>query len=265
MEKYKIPEMWDYLTDMDKFKKDFPVYVDSPFSDTQIKTLTDIIDERLAVQPERYLMAGGQEEYRGRDWFDPKKVTHMSREMVEFIAPQEIEDVMDEHVLPLYEDQIKLCHYSYIDYDPRHGDGRYAPSLPPHIDNTETIVTFNYMLDGNIDWDIYVDEKCYTLKKGDALIFSAVNQPHFRPKRKWKEGEFVKIVTFDYSPLNDWRFEKRDYPLDPEKFQDRVQEYLKAVNEHPRMQSSWNLYNKLGEEAGIPNDLHGVLLESDEV
>jgi hypothetical protein len=265
MEKYNIPEMWDYLTDMEKYNQSLPIYVDSPFSAEQVEELESIIEEKLSVSAEQFLMPGGQEEYRGKDWFDPKKVTHMSREMVEFIAPWSIEQVMNKHVFGLHQDDIRLCHYSYIDYDPKHGDGRYAPSLPPHIDNTETIVTFNYMLDGNVDWEIYVDEKPYSLKKGDALMFSAVNQPHFRPKRKWKKGEFVKIVTFDYSPLTDWRFQKKDYPLDPEKFQDRVQEYLELVNKHPKMQSSWNLYNKLGKDAGIPDNVHGLLLESDEV
>jgi hypothetical protein len=251
--------MWSYLNGMDKYNAKLPIYVESPFSEDQINRLKNIISEKLSVTPEYYLVPGGQEEYRGTNWHDPKKVVHMSREMVEFDAPLDIEQTMDKHVKHLYPEEIKLCHYSYIDYDLRHGEGRYAPSLPPHIDNTETIVTFNYMLDGNIDWDIYIDGNPYSLKTGDALMFSAINQVHFRPKRSWKPGEFVKILTFDYSPLTDWRFTNEVYPLDALKFQDRVQEYLKTLNEHPKMQEAWTLYNDLGLKDGIPVDNHGVI------
>lgn len=252
-------KMWTYLNSMEKYNVDLPVYVESPFSEDQISRLKNIIDAKLSVEPEYYLVPGGQEEYRGKNWHDPKRVVHMSREMVEFDAPIDIEKTMDKYVLPLYSEDIKLCHYSYIDYDLRHGEGRYAPSLPPHIDNTETLVTFNYMLDGNVDWDIYIDGKSYSLKAGDAILFSAINQVHFRPKRVWQPGEFVKILTFDYSPLTDWRFTGETYPLDALKFEDRVRDYLIKLNEHPKMQEAWNLYNELGTKDGIPVDKHGVI------
>lgn len=260
MTKFTAPGMWDYLSeDRSKYTEDIPIYVTQPFSEKQVSNLEAIIKDLLSVIPDYQLLPGGQEEYRGENWYDPKKVTHMSREMVEFEAPKDIELTMDEFVKRLYKEEIKLCHYSYIDYNPIHGDGKYAPSLPPHIDNTNTLVTFNYMLDGNIDWDIYVDEQPYSLKKGDALIFSAINQPHFRPKRKWKTGEFVKILTFDYSTPDDWRFLKEDYPLDPVKFQDRVQDYLSALGNEPKLQASWRLYTQLGEDIGIPPESHGTL------
>lgn len=167
-----VAPMWTYLNSMEKYTETLPIYVESPFSKIQIEELTKIINDKLSVNPDYYLVPGGQEEYRGNNWHDPKKVVHMSREMVEFDAPLDIELTMDKHVKHLYSEEIKLCHYSYIDYDLRHGEGRYAPSLPPHIDNTETLVTFNYMLDGNIDWDIYIDGKPYSLKRG--MLFCSV-------------------------------------------------------------------------------------------
>lgn len=259
MEKFTAPGMWDYLTDMADFNKDLPFYVDDLFSEDQVARLNAIFDDLLAREPEYYLVPGGQEEYRGKNWYDPKRVVHMSRQMLEYDCPKDIEKTMDDVIKPLYKKEIKLAHYSYIDYNPIHGEGRYAPSLPPHIDNSEDIATFNYMLDGNIDWDLYVNNQRYTLRKGQAIVFSALNQPHFRPKRKWKPGEFVKILSFDYSPLTDFRFTGTDYALDPVKFPERVQEYLQAVNQHPKMQSAWQLYETLGQESGIPSDLHGML------
>lgn len=255
----KVAKMWTYLNGMDNYNEKLPIYVKSPFSKDQVDELKQIISDKLAVSPDYYLVPGGQEEYRGSNWHDPKRVVHMSREMVEFDAPLHVEQTMDKYVKHLYPEEIKLCHYSYIDYDLKHGDARFAPSLPPHIDNTETLVTFNYMLDGNIDWDIYIDGKPYLLKTGDAIMFSAINQVHFRPKRTWKPGEFVKILTFDYSPLTDWRFTGEQYPLDALKFQDTVQKYLEELSNHPRLQEAWNLYNDLGLKEGISLDNHGVI------
>jgi hypothetical protein len=120
------------------------------------------------------------------------------------------------------------------------------------------------MLDGNIDWELYIDDKKYTLEKGQAIVFSALNQPHFRPKRKWKKGEFVKILTFDYSPLSDFRFTGGEYALDLERFPERLKPYLDAVNSHPKMQASWMLYNSLGIESGIADpEIHATWEEDD--
>lgn len=254
--------MWDYLTDMSKFKKDLPFYVNDPFTDEQVQRLEQIIAE-LKQREVNYTRLPDRDEYVGDNWYDPRKVTHMSREMIEFECPKDIEEVMDEIAKPLYEEELHLAHYNYIDYNLEHGDGQYAPSLAPHIDNSEDVVTFNYMLDGNIDWDLYVDGERYTLRKGQAVVFSALNQPHFRPKRKWKEGEFVKIISFDYSPPDDFRFTGEDYALDPFKYPKRRAEFAKAVNTHPKMLAAWKLYNDLGAAEGIAEDTHGVILDEE--
>ena len=269
MEKFTAPEMWDYLSDdMSNYLSDLPFYVNDALSDDQVFRVTKIIEDTLSQNSnaEYNLVNGGQEEYRGDRWYDPKKVVHMSREMLEYDVPEDIEKLMDSIVKPLYRGELRLAHWNYIDYDLRHGDGRYAPSLPPHIDNSEDLLTFNYMLDGNIDWDLYIDNEKYQLKKGQAIVFSALNQPHFRPKRKWKKGEFIKILTFDYSPPSDFRFTGKDYALDPGKFPERLKPYLDSVNKHPKMQAAWMLYNSLGEKEGISDpEIHGTWEETDEL
>ena len=117
MEKYKIPEMWDYLTDMEKYNQELPIYVEKPFSQNQIERLEAIIDEKLSVSAEQFLMPGGQEEYRGKDWFDPKKVTHMSREMVEFIAPEDVEKTMSIFLIDNDCHNTRRCRFDIIAFD----------------------------------------------------------------------------------------------------------------------------------------------------
>jgi hypothetical protein len=119
---------------------------------------------------------------------------------------------------------------------------------------------FNYCLDTNIDWDIYVDNKPYSLKAGDALIFSAVNQVHWRPKREWKEGDFCKIVSFDYSPSDDWRFQKDGVdPLDARYFADRIKAYFSDLGTRKEFADAWNMYHNLGLKIGIHENVNGKI------
>lgn len=252
--------MHDYLTGFDKFNLDVPFFVEKPFSDEQITTLRSIIESARTERPLASLpSAGDKEEFMSMDRFDPRIMTHMSRMVIEFECPQYIEDIMDSYVLPVYKEPIKLGHYSYLDYNMKYGDGRYFPSLPPHIDAANTLVTFNYCLDTNIEWDIYVDNVAYDLKAGDALVFSAINQVHWRPKREWKPGDFCEILTFDYSPLDDWRFTTGLDPLDQRYHKDRFDAHMADLATRKEFTDAWDLYNKLGLENGIPTDQHGKI------
>lgn len=254
-------KMWDYLSGFDKYNLPVPFYVKQPFNDRQVADLRKIIDDAKANREWGSLKApvsGDKEERYSLDRFDPRVIDHMSRVIIEFECTQEAEDIMNSHVLPVYKEPIKLGHYSYLDYNPKYGGGKYLPSLPPHIDGANTLVTFNYCLDTNIDWDIYVDNVRYELKKGDALVFSAINQVHWRPKRKWKDGEFCEILTFDYSPLDDWRFTGESNPLDYRFYPEFVDKYQQDLHTKKPYTDSWNLYNKLGLEIGISEDEHGA-------
>ena len=254
------PKMHKYLSGFDNFTKDLPIYVKNALSKNSIKQLRKIVEEsksqrELASIP----LPGNQEEFYSLDRFDPKIVSHMSRMIIEFECPEEIEKEMDAYCLPLSKEPVKLCHYNYLDYNPKYGNEKYYPSLPPHIDGENTIVTFNYCLDTNIDWDIYIDNKRYELKAGDAIIFSAINQVHWRPKREWQEGEFCEIVSFDYSPLDDWRFTNGDSPLNAKFYPEQVEAYTKDLESRKEFIDAWDMYNRLGEEIGLDSNSHGKL------
>jgi hypothetical protein len=222
------------------------MYIEKPFSPSEVQELRDAIDIIRLRPLASEALPGDKEEFTSSvSRLDPRIMTHMSRMIIEFNCPESVEAVMNSYCKPIHQDEIKLAHYSYIDYNLTYGDGRYEPSLPPHIDSNENLVTFNYQLDGNIDWDIYIDNERYELKTGDAIIFSAVNQVHWRPKRKWKEGDFLEIVTFDYSPPTDWAFTGDEDPIDPIKHPKRLQDYLADLSTKKEYQDAWNMYNRL--------------------
>jgi hypothetical protein len=253
--------MHDVLTGFDKYNTELPVYVNSPFSEDQVLRLRSEIERHKNRTPEYFSLPGDQEEYRGDHKFDPKIVHHMSRCLIEFDCPSDIEETMDSYAKPLYKESIRLTHYQYIEYNLKYGNGKDVPSLPPHLDSDENLVTFNYQLGGNIDdWLVYIDDKPYELKNGDAIIFSAVNQVHWRPKRKWSKDESLEIVSFDYSPPTNYRWTGQDNPIDPEIFPDKRLEYGKALYQRPEFQSAWNIYHTMGLEIGISREEYGAIL-----
>jgi hypothetical protein len=249
-----VAPMHKWLTDFDKYNEKLPIYIEKPFTDEQIDQLRSVIEANRALMTEGQYdrLQGSQEQYYGQTRFHPKKIVHMSRLLIEFNCPPEIEAVMDSYAKPLHKDPIRLTHYNYIDYNVKYGDGKHAPALPPHLDADENLVTFNYCLDQNIeDWEVWVEDKPYNLKKGDALIFSAVNQVHWRPKRKWKEGEFVEIVSFDYCPVTNYRWTGQFNPIDPRFCHEEREAYGDQVAKHPKMMAAWDIYNEMGLKDGI--------------
>lgn len=250
-----VAPMHKFLTGFDNYNKELPIYIERPFSDDQVARLTEIIESGKSRNSKDRLVPGSQEQYNGTHRLDPKKIVHMSRLMLEFDCPKDLEETMDGYIKPLYKEDLSLCHYNYIDYDIKYGDGRYAPALPPHIDADENILTFNYMLGGNVDdWEVWIEDKAYDLKKGDAIIFSAVNHVHWRPKRKWKEGESVEIVSFDYCPPTNYRFTGQANPIDAFLFPEERKSYIDGLNMLPEFQVAWKIYGDMGLDSGIPLD-----------
>lgn len=254
---YGVAPMHKWLTDMsEKYNAELPIYIEKPFTEAQVDLLkTTIYLNKARADKAQYVpVPGSDEQFNSiNSRFDPKKIVHMSRQLIEFQCPPEIEQVMDSYAKPLHKDKVRLTHYNYIEYNMTHGDGRYAPSLPPHLDADENLVTFNYCLDQNIeDWTLWVDDKEYELKKGDAIIFSACNQVHWRPKRKWKEGEFCEIVSFDYCPVTNYRWTGQDNPIDPFLYPEAREKYGQEVDAHPKNKLAWEIYDRMGDEIGIP-------------
>jgi hypothetical protein len=260
-------ELHEYLTGFDKYNKELPFYVDNLFSDDQKSRIKGIIEENRKLEPviigdrieDGYIRAS---EFKSR--FQPKIAKNMSRTLIEFEMPKDCEDVMDKIVKPLYKEPIALCHYNYIDYNLEYGYGDNSPALPPHLDADNNLVTVNYCLDTNIEWDLYIGNwndtgnfTKYSLSAGQTIIFSAVNQIHWRPKRKFKEGDFCEIISMDYSPLDSYRFLDGVNPIDPESHPDKRLEYLNKLQSRKDMMYAFDVWNADGLSAGISRESMG--------
>lgn len=262
-----MAELHKYLTGPVNYKKRLPFYVENLFNEEEILQLRDLVETNRQIEPfiigdtiqDGYIRTS---EFRSR--YQPKIAKNMSRTLIEFDIPKEIEDKLDNIAKECYSGDIALCHWNYIDYNLKYGYGNNSPALPPHLDADENLVTINYCLDTNIEWDLYVSDiwdsnkfKKYSLKAGETLVFSAVNQIHWRPKRKFKDGEFCEIISMDYCPVTNYRFTNEDNPIDPEKFPQKRQAYLDELQSRLDMQAAFKLWNDEGLQDGIPVESMG--------
>mgnify|MGYP003333974349 CR=1 FL=1 len=90
-----MAEIHKYLTSMEKYKVDFPFYVDNLFTKEEEKQLTDVIYKNKYELDEVVTGANdaATEHYDNR--FRPKKVEPMSRMLVEFEMPKNLENILD--------------------------------------------------------------------------------------------------------------------------------------------------------------------------
>ena len=261
------PELHKYLTGFDKYNKPLPFYIENLFTDDQIENLRNIIETNRQLEP--YVIGDTiqdgiirQSEFRSR--FQPKIPRNMSRMLIEFDMPKDCEDILNNIAKPLYKEEIALCHWNYIDYNLKYGYGNNSPALPPHLDADENLITINYCMDTNIEWDLYISNwddtehfTKYSLVPGQTIVFSAVNQIHWRPKRKFQEGDFCEIISMDYSPITSYRFTGQDNPIDIEKYPDARQKYLDELQSRPDMIAAFNLWNEEGLLVGINKESMG--------
>lgn len=240
---------------MEKYNVDLPVYIENALLDEEIGLVRSIIEDKI----NKFGMIDQYQQMVQENHFQPRIMRDLSRLVVEFEFPKNVEEKIDSIIKPMYKDEIRLSHFSYLGYDLKYSNNEVPPSLPPHIDAAETLITFNYQMGGNTEWSIFVDGEEYDLKTGDAVIFSAVNQVHWRPKKIWKPGEFVEILTVNYSPLSNWRFTGEDDPIDPIKNPESRAKYMADLEANPRMRKAWDLYSERGESDGIARDALGKI------
>lgn len=246
MNSMQVGKMHKWLTSMEKYNKELPFYIDNLYSNEEMEELRSIWKQGKLLKPILYgpneKHDDGHNEPGSR--FRPKYAVDMSRMLLEFEMPKNIEEKLDLIAKPLYQDPIALCHYNYIEYNLKYGDGNTNPLLPPHIDGDENLVTLNTNVGGNIDWDLYVDGIRYELPVGKTIVFSAVNSVHWRPKRNFKSGEYLEILSVDYCPIDSYRFLGQMNPIDAAHFPEKRKQHAIEVNSHPRSVAAWKQYNE---------------------
>lgn len=99
--------------------------------------------------------------------------------------------------------------------------GRYTnehsePLLSPHLDNYEPdtghALTFTYVLDHSINWDICIQSQCGYIDKNEIVIFSGSTHAHWRPQITFSDTDFYDIFVMHFT------FKDADIEILPENY-----------------------------------------------
>lgn len=105
---------------------------------------------------------------------------------------------ISEFVKSFAEDNVVLSNILYVEYNNKYG----TPVLPPHFDGDSSDFIVNFQLSGNTTWDIGLDFNIYSMENNSALVFDGNKSIHWRPKKIFKDGEYVKMIFFRFQNLN---------------------------------------------------------------
>lgn len=83
---------------------------------------------------------------------------------------------------------------TYVEYNPKYG----TPVLNMHKDNGSCGLILDYQLESNVSWIFGVEDSVYELEDNSVLAMYPITHYHWRPDREWKDGDFVKLVFFEF-------------------------------------------------------------------
>lgn len=104
---------------------------------------------------------------------------------------------------------LKLEHAMVVEYSSEYG----TPNLPPHFDGDTNDLIINMQLESNTSWDIGLNTETYAIKDNSAVVFNGNTEVHWRPRKSFKEGEYVRMMfvrfckpenrsDYSYLPMN---------------------------------------------------------------
>ena len=172
--------------------------LNSIFTSEEVKSLKDLLSSDFAYDKnnnKRYLKSSMEtDKVNGRSRYDLKRYGEDDN-----VVPQKILDKVLWIASNQYGKELKIHNIYSTTYSLEHG----IPKLHPHKDNADSVCILDYQLDGNIQWDIFVEEESFALKNNDALIADVCNNLHWREPKKFIVGEFLTMIYFlFYDPEN---------------------------------------------------------------
>jgi uncharacterized protein (DUF488 family) len=115
----------------------------------------------------------------------------------------------------LSDKKVHLASAAYAYYSNIHGE----PNLPPHFDSDTTDLIIDYQLESNISWDLGINTELYPLEDNSAIVFNPNTNIHWRPHRRFEDGEYVKMLFFRFIGVDSVSdYSHTDYSLDSDIF-----------------------------------------------
>ena len=221
-----------------KILKDIPYVIDNWLTQEEIDFLVNMIEENknrdlTSLSPDSPLLQ-----------YAAVSTEQQSRIFVPFIMPRFLAEKCHKIAKEFYPEPLEINHFHYIEYDPKYGQGKYNPNLNPHFDFDNNILTIDYQLDNDIEWELNVEGEKHLAKTNQVLVFSAINQIHWRPKRVFKEGETCKVITINMTTLDDYMFNNGVNPLDWNMYPEVREAQLEEFNNREDMRKFADMYEE---------------------
>jgi hypothetical protein len=158
--------------------------------------------------------------------------------------PKDIVDKVTKVAEGIVGEGLVLAEYNFSRYQKTISDCRkfwFNPLLFPHIDDAfeGKRFTVDIQLKSNIDWDIVVDdwksEKTFTMVDNQALTFSGTHQVHWRPKKEFKDEEFLEALFLHFVPKfnNFISKEEKEEIINKKNYQYSVWEQTPGISSNP--------------------------------
>jgi hypothetical protein len=108
---------------------------------------------------------------------------------------------------------LAMGHAQVTEYSAEYGQ----PNLPPHFDGDTHDLIINMQLESNTSWDIGLNTEVYSLEDNSAVVFNGNTETHWRPRKEFKEGEYVRMMFvrfYNEEKLSDYSYLPM-HPMDP--------------------------------------------------
>jgi hypothetical protein len=134
-------------------------------------------------------------------------------DLTDYIS-EDINNKLNDLANSLSDENLSIDHILYAEYSNKYG----SPNLPPHFDGDTNELIINFQLSSNVSWDLGLNLQTYKLKDNSAFIFNGNTNIHWRPHKKFKDGEYVRMMFIRF-----YNTEKRsDYSYLPIKQDDDI-------------------------------------------
>ena len=118
------------------------------------------------------------------------------KELANKLVPKAKEVFKSKDLLPTY---VLFAHYE--GQDPQ-------PSLYKHKDDNACTYTLDMCVYQEEPWDLFVEDKAYTLYPNQALAYYGNDQLHWREKFPNPETNYVAMIFFHFAEPDHWYFTK---------------------------------------------------------
>jgi hypothetical protein len=150
------------------------------FDQTELQTIEDMILEARASDIYTY-------EELGRLHVEGVRFPESMQQKLEFIVNDQLTEPLEMLNPPLY-----------VEYNPKYGQ----PNLQPHVDGDFTDFIIDYQFQSNTEWPLGLNLDMHTLEDNEALLFNPNTNVHWRPRKTFEDGEYVRMIFFRFLNQN---------------------------------------------------------------